>query len=195
MSKADEKRKTPNMLKALTLSGSTRAGSANFALSRLMGAKLAALGAHVDNINLHDYPLPLFDADLEKAQGEPENALKLAEMFAAADIIFIASPEYNNSLSPLLKNTIDWISRQKNNPYKRAIFGMGSVSSGQLSGVVCLSHLRDILAKLGALMAPTSLSVGNAQTAFDDDGELSNPVQQARSNQLAEQLMTISRRG
>lgn len=179
------------MRKILTLSGSVRHDSSNAQLALMMGRKLTALGAEVTDLSLANFTLPLFNEDIE-AGGEPENAIALAALFADADAIFIASPEYNGSLTPLLKNTIDWISRQKGGPYKQAIFGFGAVSSGRLSGVVGLSHLRDILGKLGALMAPTSLGIGGTPV-FDDDGDLADPVQKSRSEQLAEQLMTISR--
>lgn len=181
------------MPKVLTLSGSIRHDSYNSVLARLMGKKLRALGADVADISLGDYTLPLFNEDIEQSAGEPDNAIELAAMFAQADAIFIASPEYNGSLTPLLKNTIDWVSRQKGGPYNHAIFGIGAVSSGKLSGVVGLSHLRDIFAKLGALVAPTSLSIANSKTAFNADGELIDPQQLSRSEQLAEQLMTICR--
>lgn len=181
------------MRKVLTLSGSIRHDSYNSHLALIMGGRLRALGADVRDINLGDYPLPLFNEDVEQSQGEPENAVALARLFAEADAIFVASPEYNNSLTPLMKNMIDWVSRQKGGPYKHAIFGLGAVSSGRLSGVVGLSHLRDILSKLGALMAPTSLSVANSREAFDANGQFTDPVQKERADQLAEQLMTISR--
>lgn len=181
------------MRKVLTLSGSIRHDSYNAHLARLMGEKLRALGADVTDLSLGDFPLPLFNEDVEHDKGEPEAAIALAKLFGEADAIFLASPEYNNSLTPLMKNMIDWTSRQKGGPFKRATFGIGSVSSGRLSGVVGLSHLRDILAKLGALMAPTSLSVAHSKEAFDADGQFTDTVQASRADQLAEQMMTITR--
>lgn len=180
------------MRKVLTLSGSIRHDSYNSQLALMMGRKLSALGADVTNISLADYQLPLFNEDTEEANGEPDAAVALAKLFGEADAVFLASPEYNNSLTPLMKNMIDWVSRQKGSPYKHAIFGIGAVSSGKLSGVVGLTHLRDILAKLGALMAPTSLGVANSDTAFVA-GELVDAVQKSRAEQLVEQMMTISR--
>jgi NAD(P)H-dependent FMN reductase len=181
------------MRKVLTLSGSIRHDSLNAHLARLMGKRLRALGAEVTDLSLGDFPLPLFNEDVEMEKGEPDAAIALADLFAAADAIFIATPEYNGSLTPLMKNTIDWISRQKSGPFKRATFGIGAVSNGRLSGVVALSHLRDILAKLGTLMAPTSLSVAFGHEGFDAEGDLVDKVQRSRADQLAEQLMTISR--
>lgn len=181
------------MTHILTIAGSVRQGSYNARLAKLMGEKLRVLGAEVEDIDLLDYPMPLFNQDLEGAEGDPVAAAVLAQKFAAADAIFIASPEYNGSLTPLLKNTIDWVSREKVGPFKKAVFGIGAVSPGKLSGIMGLSHLRDILGKMGALMAPTSLGVGNAKTAFGDDGELTDPVQKTRADQLATQMMMISR--
>jgi len=181
------------MRKVLTLSGSIRQNSYNAHLALVMGARLRALGAEVTDLNLKNFPLPLFNEDLEADEGQPAAAMQLAALFAEADAIFFATPEYNNSLTPLTKNTIDWISRQKGGPFKHAIFGLGAVSSGRLSGVVALSHLRDVLGKIGALMAPTSLSVANGAEAFDAAGEFTDPVQKSRADQLAEQMMTISR--
>ncbi len=181
------------MRKVLTLSGSIRQNSYNAHLALLMGKRLRTLGAEVTDLDLTDFPLPLFNEDLEAEHGAPEAAVELAALFAEADAVFFATPEYNNSMSPLTKNTIDWISRQKGGPFKHAIFGLGAVSSGRLSGVVALSHLRDVFGKIGALMAPTSLSVANSAEAFDSNGEFTDKVQGSRADQLAEQLMTISR--
>lgn len=181
------------MTRILTLAGSVRQGSHNARLALLMGAKMRALGAQVEDINLADYLMPLFGEDLEKADGAPEAAGILAQKLADADAVFIASPEYNGSLTPLLKNTLDWMSREKSGPFKKAVFGIGAVSPGKYAGIMGLSHLRDILGKTGALLAPTSLSVGSASEAFSEDGDLSDPVQKSRSGQLAAQLTSMSR--
>ncbi len=183
------------MRKALTLSGSVRTGSLNWQLAELMGQRMRDAGAEVNNINLAEFPMPLFDEAIEETSGAPEHAVALAELFAGADAIFIASPEYNGSVSPLLKNTIDWVSRQKNRPYKSAIFGIGAVSPGKLSGMAGLSHLRDILGRLGALIAPVTLGVGHGAQVFDENGQLNEIALNARADELAMQLMCISRGG
>jgi len=179
--------------KVVTLSGSIRRGSHNTKLATMMAEKVRALGGDVTEISLGDYPMPLFNADDEAKNGAPAAAVALSELFAEADAIFIASPEYNGSITPLLKNTLDWISRQKNSPYKRATFGLGAASPGKLSGVMGLAHTQDILGKLGALIAPTTLAVGFASQAFNTDGMLKDEVAANRADQLADQLMTISR--
>jgi len=181
------------MVNALTLSGSIRKNSHNGRLASLMGNKLELAGMQVNNIDLKDYPLALFNADEEEKCKEPEAAIKLADMFAKADIIFIASPEYNGSLSPLLKNTLDWISRQRVKPYSRAVFGIGAASPGKMGGVAGLGHLRDILNRLGGLVIPTSLGVGNATSAFDENGQMVDVLALKRANDLIRQLTAVSR--
>src|SRR5690606_25463068 len=119
--------------------------------------------------DLADYPMPIFNEDLE-ADSTPEAASILARKFAVADIVVIISPENNSGTTALIKNTIDWISRQKHGQWRHAVFGIGAVSSGKYGGVVGIQHLRDSLSKLGALLAPTLLGVGPAEGAFDEAG-------------------------
>ena len=179
------------MTKALTLCGSTRTGSLNRLLQRDMTERLRARGAEATEIDLADYNLPIFNADLE-ASGMPDAAVALGWLFVEADIVFIASPEYNGSLTPLIKNTLDWISRQKDRPFRHAVFGLGGVSSGKLSAAVALSHLRDVLTKLMALTAPTDIRIGPASEAFDADGKLTDETAISRADMLADQLMTLA---
>lgn len=181
------------MLQALTLAGSIRHNSQNVLLAQIMDNKLAQAGAKVKNIDLSDYELALFNTDFEQSTGEPENAIKLAHLFAGADIIFIASPEYNGSLSPLLKNTIDWISRQKTAPFQRAIFGIGAATPGKMGGISGLKHLRDVLTSVGGLVAPVNLGVGNASSTLDKTGFIRDDILNKRADNLVTQLMSISR--
>lgn len=178
------------MLKALTLCGSLRAGSSNRRLQQLMDTYLAQRGVEVTSIDLNDYPLPLFNEDVEDAH-MPEPAVALGKLFVEADIIFIASPEYNASMTPLTKNTLDWVSRQKGRPFRHAVFGIGSVSSGKLSGVVNLAHLRDVLSKVMALVAPTDLRVGPAEGAFAEDGDFTEEAMRNRAGLLADDLVLL----
>lgn len=179
------------MIKALTLSGSIRRGSFNRLLQQDMTERLRARGAEVTAIDLADYPLPIFNEDLE-AEHMPEAAVALGALFTAADIVFIASPEYNAGLTPLLVNTLDWVSRQKGRPFRRAAFGFGGVSSGKLSTVVGLSHLRDMLTKVMALCASIDVRVGPGEEAFDAEGKLIDAVAISRADLLAEQLMMLA---
>ncbi len=179
------------MTKALTLSGSIRTGSFNRLLQRDMSARLKARGAEVSELDLADYPLPVFNEDLEK-EHMPEAAIELGRLFSEADIVFIASPEYNGSMAPLLVNTFAWVSRQKGRPFRHAVFGLGGVSSGKLSTVLALSHLRDMLTKLMALCASVDVRVGPGAAAFDAEGRLTDETAVSRADTLADQLMTLA---
>ncbi|HZY67000.1 MAG TPA: NAD(P)H-dependent oxidoreductase, partial [Devosia sp.] len=101
---------------AITLCGSLRQGSINEILRRHMSAKLREAGVAVTDLDLRDFPMPVFDEDIEAAGDTPEAAVRLAELFRSHDIVFIASPEYNGGVTPLIVNVVSWVSRQKPNP-------------------------------------------------------------------------------
>src|SRR5260370_886244 len=128
-------------VKILVFGGSLRTGSLSAKLASLAAQELAVLDAEVTRISLGDYPRPIFDGDLGGQKGIRENAVKLARLFAAHDGIFIATPEYNHSLPPLLKNAIDWMSRPKTAPgvkFRGRVFGIGSTSNGMIGGARAL---------------------------------------------------------
>lgn len=180
------------MKTALTLSGSIRKGSWNQVLQNHMDRQLGAAGVAVTSIDLGDYPMPIFNEDLE-ADNVPEAAARLADSFRGHDIIFIASPEYNGGMTPLLVNTITWLSRQKPSPFRHAVFGIGGVSSGKYGTIWGLSHLRESLTKVGTLVVPTLLGIGPAEDAFDDKG---NPTEKAiirKVEQMIDELTHFSR--
>lgn len=182
------------MKSALTLSGSIRKGSYNVILQHHVGRQLRAAGCAVTDLNLADFPMPIFNEDLEP-DGVPAAAGELAKLFAAADIVFIASPENNSGVTALLKNTVDWVSRQKHGQWRHAVFGIGAVSSGKYGGVVGIQHLRDSLSKLGALLAPTLLGIGPAEGAFDAEGNPTEIGVQRKVEQLVRELTAFSRGG
>ncbi len=166
--------------KILVLAGSIRSGSFN---TRLAGAAMRELSlgdCEVTRISLEDYPLPIYNADLEVSEGVPENAIRLAKLFDAHDGFFIVGPEYNGSLSPLLKNTIDWISRVSSDgerdiiPYRGKVAVIAAASPGAMGGMTMLYHLRDILVRLGVLVLSEQVAVGGAASAFDEDERLEN---------------------
>ena len=138
--------------KILVLSGSTRVGSHNTRLAALAAKELALVDADVTRISLTDYSMPIYDADLEKETGTPHNAMKLRQIVGAHQGVFIASPEYNASVTPLLKNTLDWLgnAREKGEPplaaYQNRIFAIGAASPGPSGGAQSLIALRQILA-------------------------------------------------
>lgn len=161
--------------KILIIPGSLRAGSNNARLAALAAKELALLGAEVTRISLEDYRLPLFDADLVTTSGLPPAAVQLKRMLAAHQGIFITSPEYTASVTPLLKNTIDWISRVRDPgepPYaafKGRVFAIGSAASGGQGGLRSLMALRQILELgCGALVIPEQVAVPRADQAFDE---------------------------
>lgn len=161
----------------LIFSGSVRGGSLNTKLAALVAKKLAIADANVTRISLADYPLPLFDGDLERDKGIPENATKLARLMASQDGVFIACPEYNAGITPLLKNTLDWISRVKGPgiepPFKERVFAIGSAAPGAFGGIRGLIGVRTILeVGLGANVIPETVAIPKAGSAFGDKGEL-----------------------
>lgn len=180
------------MKTALTLSGSIRKGSYNRILQHHMDRKLAEAGVAVNSIDLTDFPMPIFNEDLEP-DNVPEAAVRLAEMWRSHDIVFIASPEYNGGVPPLVVNTITWLSRQKPSPFRDAIFGIGGVSSGKYGTIWSLSHLRDSLSKVGTLVVPTLLGIGPAEAAFDDNGDPVEPAIKRKVEQMVHELTHFSR--
>jgi chromate reductase len=177
---------------ALTLSGSIRQGSWNTKLQAHVGRQLEAAGVEVTAIDLGDFPMPIFNEDLEP-DNVPEAAGRLAELWRSHDIVFIASPEYNGGVPPLLVNTITWLSRQKPSPFRHAVFGIGGVSSGKYGTIWSLSHLRDSLSKVGTLVVPTLLGIGPAEDAFDEDGAPLEPAIIRKVEQIVHELTHFSR--
>lgn len=159
----------------LVFAGSIRTGSYSAQLAALALKELVRLDVEASLISLADYPMPLLDADLKTKSGVPSAARKLHDMMLAHRGIYIATPEYNASLPPLLKNTIDWISRVRGSksPFKHAAFALGSTSNGRRGGYRALMALRQVLELgLGALVIPEQVAVYDARYAFDDAGDL-----------------------
>jgi chromate reductase len=178
----------------LIIPGSLRTGSHNARLAALAAKELALLEAEVTRISLEDYTLPLFDADLVSAQGLPPAAVELKRMLLAHRGVFITSPEYSASVTPLIKNTIDWISRVRDPgepayaAFKGRVFAIGSAASGGLGGLRSLMALRQILELgCGALVIPEQVAVPRAEQAFDDMDNLKDEA-------LATALKTAMRR-
>jgi chromate reductase, NAD(P)H dehydrogenase (quinone) len=168
--------------KILCFSGSIRQGSFNTQLAHYAGTMLESLGARVTYLNLADYPLPLFNADWEQAQGVPDAARSLKQAMIDHDGFFIACPEYNSSITPLLKNSLDWASRQhqKHEPALQAFMdkaaAIGAASPGGFGGLRSLVALRLLLANVGVNVVGNQLAVAHAHQAFDAKGKLKEPV-------------------
>jgi chromate reductase, NAD(P)H dehydrogenase (quinone) len=186
--------------KILVLAGSIRTGSFNARLAALAAKEIARAEAEVTRISLLDFPLPLYDGDHEARSGAPENAVKLKRLFCAHQGVFIASPEYNASLTPLLKNTIDWISRVRENKepplaaYRNRVFALGSASNGIYGGMRSVMALRHVL-ELGcsALVIPEQIAVREASHAFDDNDDLKDERSAAMLRTLARRLVELAR--
>jgi chromate reductase len=178
----------------LVLSGSLRRDSYNQRLAAIAGTGASAAGAEITVISLRDFPLPLFDEDLETAHGLPETALQLKTLFSAHDGLIIASPEYNSSVTAALKNAIDWISRPSapGEASLSALAGKSAVllaaSPGALGGLRGLVHLRAILGNIGITVLPEQIAVGKAYEAFTPEGTLADDKQQAQVQGLGAKL-------
>ena len=180
--------------KILVIPGSLRIGSHNTRLAALAAKELALAGAEVTRISLEDYPLPLFDA--ESAGAPPAAAAKLNRMLTAHQGAFIASPEITASVSPLIKNAIDWMSRPREggepnySAFRGRAFALGAAASDLSGGIRGLIALRQIL-ELGccALVIPEQVTVPRADQAFDDDDNLKDRAQAAALRALARRLV------
>jgi chromate reductase len=180
---------------ALTLCGSLRKDSINEVLRRHMSQKLREAGVVVTDLDLAEFEMPVFNQDIEDAGETPEAARRLADLFRSHDIVLILSPEYNGGVPPLVVNTISWISRQKPSPFRHAIFGIGGVSDGKYATIFSLSHLRDTLSKVGALVVPTLLGLGPYPDVFDADGAPNEGNIQWKVGQMVRELTHFSRGG
>ncbi len=179
---------------AITICGSLRSGSINEILRRHMSQKLREAGVAVTDLSLADFEMPVFNQDLE-AEHTPDAAKRLADLFRSHDIVLIVSPEYNGGVTPLIANTISWISRQKPSPFRHAIFGIAGVSDGKYATIFALSHLRDTLSKVGALVVPTLLGLGPAPDIFDAAGNPTETNIQWKVGQMVRELTHFSRGG
>ena len=185
--------------KILIIPGSLRTGSHNARLAALAAKELTLLEADVTRISLEDYTLPLFDADLVSGSGLPKAAVELKRMLLAHHGIFITSPEYSASVTPLIKNTIDWISRVRDPgepayaAFKGRVFAIGSAGSGGQGGLRSLMALRQILELgCGALVIPEQVSVPRAEQAFDEMDNLKDEAHAAALQAAMRRLVELA---
>lgn len=185
-------------LRVLAFSGSARQGSYNQRLVEFAAGLARNEGADTRVINLRDFPMPLMNQDLEREHGLPDEALRFKDLLKHHDALLIASPEYNSSITPLLKNAIDWASRRVGDEpplvaYKGKITGLISASPGRLGGMRSLAHVRSIMSNLGTFVIPAQASVSGAGDAFDDDGRLSREGDAERVRQVVAELVRVGR--
>jgi chromate reductase, NAD(P)H dehydrogenase (quinone) len=190
----------PSTTKLLFLAGSARTGSLNAKLAKLAASIATANGIPATFADLGDYPLPLYDGDLETKDGIPDNATKLKSLMLIHKGVFIASPEYNASITPLLKNTLDWISRARAegevplHVFKSRVFALGAASPGSFGGLRgCLATRQVLELGLGALVLPDQILIAKALTAFDAHGHLTDKALNAQLKAVVERLAVAAR--
>jgi NAD(P)H-dependent FMN reductase len=181
----------------LAFAGSTRTQSWNKKLVRTAADAVRAAGAEVTLIDLREMPMPLYDGDLEVTSGLPEGARALKRLMIEHHGFLISAPEYNSSISAVLKNAIDWVSRpQPNEPpavaFRGKVAALLAASPGNLGGIRGLFTVRQVLTTLGVLVLPTQFGLARANEAFAEDGSLKDPAQQKTVAGLAMELVTIT---
>ena len=188
-------------MRLLFFAGSTREGSYNKKLAQLGRHIAEANGIEAVFVDLKDYPMPLYNGDLEAKEGPPEKAREFKALLGEYQGVFIASPEYNSSVAPLLKNTLDWVTRvteeDLNGPkmFRSRVFAIAGSSPGYYGGARCLLHLRQVLAVgMGALVIPQQFSLPRAGEAFDADGHLKDKKQQEMLKGVVEALAVAARK-
>ena len=186
--------------KILVFAGSIRTGSFNARLAALAAKEFAAAEADMTLISLADYPMPLYDGNLEAASGPPENAVRLKRLIGQHQGVFIASPEYNASITPLLKNTLDWVSRVRDGKepplaaYKNRVFALGAASNGAYGGMRSLIALRQVLELgCGALVIPEQIAVREAAQAFDEMDNLKDERSASLLKSVVRRLIDMAR--
>ena len=184
-------------LRILAFAGSMRRESFNKKLVQIAAAGAREAGAEVTDIDLRDYRLPVFDQDDESEQGRPDNAKALKQLMIDHDAFLISAPEYNSSITGVLKNSIDWVSRSDDGDaaplvaFRGKVVTLMSASPGALGGLRGLVHLRSILGNLGCIVLPNQVAVPKAHEAFKDDGTLVDDAQQQRILGLGRTLAAL----
>lgn len=184
----------PERPKILVFAGSAREGSWNRRLARLAAGAVDRAGGAPTLLELRELPLPLYDADLETREGVPQNARRLKDLFRAHRGLLLACPEYNSSITPLLKNAIDWVSRREGAErplecFEGKVAALVSASPGALGGLRGLVTVRSILGNIRVLVLPDQLAVPKAQEAFDEADGLRDAAQTASLDRVASALV------
>ena len=183
----------------LAFAGSASKDSFNKKLIRIAARGAEQAGGHCTVLDLRDYPLAVYDADLEAQDGLPESARKLRELFAAHQGLLISAPEHNSSITALLKNTIDWITRSPDAKPDISCFrgkwcALLAASPGSLGGLRGLVTVRTLLGNIGVTVLPHQLAVPQAHKAFGPDGELLDDAQRKRAEEVGAELARVLRK-
>jgi chromate reductase len=185
-------------LKILVIPGSLRTGSLNARLAAAVVDELVRADVDVTRLSLGDFPLPIYDGDLETTSGVPKHAINLKRMIGAHHGVLIVTPEYNSSLPPLLKNAIDWISRVqdtheiKGEVFRGRPFAIAAASSGRLGGTRCLQALRLVLSACRATVIPNQLALSFANEAYDEMDRLKFPADSEALQAMVRQLVDVA---
>ena len=182
--------------KILAFAGSTRTDSFNKKLVKIAVTGAIEGGADVTVIDLRDFAMPLYDGDLEQQQGLPSNAKKLKDLMLSHQGLLISAPEYNSSISGVLKNTIDWVSRPSAGEeslacFKGKVAGIMSASPGGLGGLRGLVHVRAILENISVLVIPDQIAVGKAHEVFNADGTLKDKKQEDQVKRIGSSVAKL----
>ena len=190
-------------MKLLVFAGSTRQHSYNRRLAQVAAGMAREAGADVTLLELSDFDIPLYNADLE-ARGTPTDVLRLKQVLSDHPAWIICSPEYNGSYTALLKNTIDWASspvaghatwNDGTLPFRGKVVGMLSASNGRLGGLRSQSHLAPLLMNLGCWVAPQAFALHGAASAFDEvSGALREPAHQDGVRAVVKQVLWAAKR-
>jgi chromate reductase, NAD(P)H dehydrogenase (quinone) len=187
-------------LKILVIPGSLRTGSLNARLAAVVAHELALSGTEVTRISLSDFPLPIFDGDLQAKSGVPKHAVNLKRMMSAHHGVLIVTPEYNSSVPALVKNTIDWISRvqdpheTRGQVFRDRAFAIAAASGNRLGGTRALAALRLILTACHAAVVPNQLALSFAEEAYDDKDRLKHAADIEAMGAMVRQLIEFSHR-
>ncbi|MES2982782.1 MAG: NAD(P)H-dependent oxidoreductase [Verrucomicrobiota bacterium] len=182
------------MKKILAFSGSLRAESFNQKLLKIAAEGAREAGAQVTILSLKDFPMPLYDQDLEDASGKPEKAKELKKLFLEHDALLIASPEYNSMITGALKNALDWVSRadSPDETMLSAFIGKTaailSASPGGYGGARSLGFLRPFLENIKVTVIEDQFSLPKAHEAFDAEGNLSDKEAEAKVKAIGKAL-------
>ncbi|MDH3693173.1 MAG: NAD(P)H-dependent oxidoreductase [Gammaproteobacteria bacterium] len=188
-----------NPPKILAFAGSTRSGSFNKKLIRTAAQMVADTGAEVTQIDLRDYPMPLYDGDLESEHGLPENAKKLKQLMCEHHGFLIAAPEYNSSITGVLKNAIDWTSRPESDEtpliaYSGKVAALLAASPGGLGGLRTLVTVRMILGNLNMIVIPEQKAIPQSHQAFDEQENLKDDATRAAVELVVRHLVDVSKK-
>lgn len=185
-------------VKILVIPGSLRTGSLNVRLAAVVAKEFALANVDVTKLSLADYPLPIYDGDLEVRSGVPKHAVNLKRMLGSHHGVVFVTPEYNSSLPPLLKNAIDWITRVEDRGetqgqvFRERAFAIASASEGRLGGSRCLAALRLILSGCRATVIPNQLSLSFADQAYDDTEALKHKADRDALRDMVTQLIGVA---